>query len=158
MGALDFLKEFEGRVLDAKSYKLLQRNYEMQEENNRLLKDKLENLECTVDELKEQNNKLSSENKRLLDTVRQFEERRKYKIHEGIAFKVNEDGHIESTPYCPNCHFVMSHQGGIPLYKCPKCEYVIRSNKMADVLASELNSQKSNHTDRANMSSYTETI
>jgi hypothetical protein len=146
MGALDFLKEFEGRALDAASYKLLQRNYEMQEENNRLLKDKLESLEGTVAELREQNNKLSVENGRLLETVGQFEEERKYKIHKGIAFKVTEDGHVGPTPYCPNCHLVMSNPG-IAVYKCPKCEYIVKSGTMADVLARDLNSQNDNQPD-----------
>ena len=45
MGTLDFLKEFENRAIDAASYKLLKRNFEMQEENNRLLKEKIELLE-----------------------------------------------------------------------------------------------------------------
>jgi len=153
MGALDFLKEFEGRALDAASYKLLQRNYEMHEDNNRLLKDKVKSLEGTVAELREQNNKLSLENIQLSEIVRQFEEQRKYKIHEGIAFKVKEDDHVESTPYCPNCHSVMNSTTGVPIYKCSKCQYVVRSKSGADVLASELNSQRSNQTDRSNMKS-----
>jgi len=144
MGALDFLKEFEGRALDAASYKLLQRNYEMQEQNNQLLKDKVDSLEGTLAELREHNNKLLLENERLLEKVRQFEEERKYKIYENIAFKLDEHGFVEPTPYCPNCHSVMSHTSGVPIYKCPKCDYVIRSRSGADALARELNSQKSN--------------
>jgi len=144
MGALDFLKEFEGRALDAASYKLLQRNYEMQEENNRLLKDKVGSLESSIAELREQNNNLSVEKRKLSETVRRFEEERKYKIYKDIAFKVNEDGRVAPTPYCPNCYSVMSHAGGVPIYKCPKCNYVIRSRSGADTLARELNSHKSN--------------
>jgi hypothetical protein len=40
MGALDYLKEFKGKVLDASSYQLLERNYELQEENNKQLKER----------------------------------------------------------------------------------------------------------------------
>jgi regulator of replication initiation timing len=147
MGALDFLKEFEGRALDAASYKLLQRNYEMQEENNRLLKDKVDSLESTVSELRKQNDKLSLENSKLSEIVRQFEEKMKFKIREGIAFKINKDGHAEPTPYCPNCHLAMSHTSSLPLYKCPKCEYIVQSKRSADALACELNSQNSTETD-----------
>ncbi len=147
MGALDFLKEFEGRALDAASYKLLQRNYEMQEENNRLLKDKVESLDGTVAELRERNDKLSLENGRLSEIVRQFEEQRKYKNYEGIAFKVNEDGYVEPTPYCPNCHLVMSSTSGVPIYKCPKCRYAVGSKTRADVLARKLNSQNANQSE-----------
>jgi ribosomal protein S27AE len=147
MGTLDFLKAFEGRVLDAASYGLLQRNYEMQEENNRILKDKVASLEGTVAGLKERNNKLSLENEELSKVVRQFEEGRKYKIYEGIAFKVKKDGCVEPTPYCPNCHSIMNHTTVLPIYKCAKCEYIIRSKSTADDLAHKLNSQKSIETD-----------
>jgi ribosomal protein S27AE len=153
MGALDFLKEFEGRALDAASYKLLQRNYEMQEENNRLLKDKVERLAGAVADLREQNKKLSEENGRLSEKVMQSEQDKKYKIWEGIAFKLNKDGPVESTPYCPNCHSAMSHHSGLPSYICPKCKYTVRTRTSADVLAREINSHKSNQTDRTNMKS-----
>lgn len=141
MGTLDYLKEFEGRVLDAASYKSLLRNYELQEENNRLLKDKIEHLENEVSTLRERNERLTAENKNLLEKVKEFEAREKYKIHKGIAFKVNQDGSVEPTPYCPNCRLTMS-DAGIGIYQCPKCKYVARPKITADVLAQQLNSER----------------
>ena len=137
MGALDYLKEFEGRVLDAKSYQSLRRNFELQEENHQLLNDKIKHLENEVLTLRQQNEHLTTENKDLLDKVNGFEEREKYKINKGIAFKVNQDGGVEPTPYCPNCHLTMSY-AGITIYKCPKCGYLAKPNRNASVLAVEL--------------------
>ena len=42
--ALEFLKEFENRAIDAATYKLLERNFQLQEDNNRLYRDKAELL------------------------------------------------------------------------------------------------------------------
>jgi tRNA(Ile2) C34 agmatinyltransferase TiaS len=140
MGALDYLKELEGRVLDAKSYQLLRRNYELQEENNQHLNDKIKHLESEVSILRERNEQLTAESKDLLKKVKEFEAREKYKIHKGIAFKVNQDGSVEPTPYCPNCNLTMS-DAGIGIYKCPKCGYVASPMLRADVLAQQLNSQ-----------------
>lgn len=141
MGALDYLKELEGRVLDAKSYQLLRRNYELQEENNQLLNDKIKHLENEVSKLREQNEQLTAENKDLLEKVKEFEAREEYKIHKGIAFKINRDGGVEPTPYCPNCRLTMS-DAGIGIYQCPKCKYVARPKIRADVLAQQLKSDR----------------
>ena len=40
MGALDFLKDFQGKVVDAATYQLLERNFQMQTERNQLLSEK----------------------------------------------------------------------------------------------------------------------
>lgn len=141
MGALDYLKELEGRVLDAKSYQLLRRNYELQEENNRLLNEKIKHLENEDSTLRKRNEQLTAENKNLLEKVKESEAREKYKIHMGIAFKANQDGGFEPTPYCPNCSLTMS-DAGIGVYKCPKCGYVAKPRIKADVLAQQLNSRR----------------
>jgi predicted nuclease with TOPRIM domain len=137
MGALDYLKEFEGRVLDAKSYQLLRRNYELQEENNGLLNDKIKHLENEVSTLRQRNEQLIVENKNLMKKVSGFEEKEKYKNHEGISFKINQDGTVEPLPLCPNCRLAISDTG-VGIYKCSKCGYVARPNKVAHVLVSEL--------------------
>lgn len=139
MGTLDYLKEFEGRVLDAASYKSLLRNYELQEENNRLLKDKIEHLENELSILRGQNIQLSTENKGLSDKVKEFELKEHFKIHKGIFFKLNQNGKYDPTPYCPNCQHVMSNTG-IGVYKCFNCEYLVKSKLNADTLADQLNS------------------
>ena len=45
MGTLDFLKGVKDHVIDAATYDLLQRTYELQEENNHQLKEKVAFLE-----------------------------------------------------------------------------------------------------------------
>ena len=139
MGALDYLKEFEGRVLDAKSYQSLRRNFELQEENHQLLNDKIKHLEDEVSKLRQLNEQLTAENKDLLDKVNGFEKREKYKIHKGVAFKVNQDNEVEPLPCCPRCFLAMS-DAGIGAFKCPECEYVVQPKILAHILANELTS------------------
>jgi hypothetical protein len=102
MGALDFLKELEGRTLDAASFKLLQRNYEMQEENNRLLKEKVLILESHISDLKIKVNEISNENLKLKEENRILNEKislaiEKPQLKNGLYY-FNEDG-----PYCTSC-------------------------------------------------------
>jgi len=134
MGITDVLTGLKNKVLDAATYELLRRNFELLEENNSQLKEKVE-LQ------KEENEQLTVENKNLLEKVREFEAREKYEIHKGIAFKANQDGVFYPTPYCPNCSLTMS-DAGIGIYKCPKCGYVARPKIKADVLAQQLNSSR----------------
>jgi len=137
MGALDYLKEFEGRVLDAKSYQSLRRNFELQEENHQLLNDKIKHLEDEVSTLRQRNEQLTAENKDLQGKVEDFEKKEKYKTYKGVTFKVNQDSEVEPIPYCPNCQLAMSDVG-TGVFKCPKCGYVARPKIIADVLAREL--------------------
>lgn len=140
MGALDFLKEFEGRVLDAASYQLLRRNYELQEENNRQLKEKADRLETEIAALQNRTKELSAQNQQLREKLSRLEEEAHFELHEGIAFKRDGDGQIQPTPYCPNCHVVMSTPG-ICVYKCQKCDYVVKAKVRADVLATQIKSK-----------------
>lgn len=112
MGTLDFLKAFEGRAIDAVSYKLLQRNFEMQEENNLLLKERCELLQEKVQNLTARVGDLERENIALSKAVAKDE----FGIHEGFAFRRRPDGTFDETPYCPNCHSVMGTVGGEDLY------------------------------------------
>lgn len=139
MGALDYLKEFEGKVLDAKNHQFLRRNFELQEENHQLLNDKIKHLENEVPTLRQRNEQLTAENKDLLDKVKDFEEKEKYKIYRGVAFKVSQDSEVEPIAYCPNCYLAMSDMG-IGIFKCPKCEYIARPKRVVSVLAKELTS------------------
>ena len=138
MGALDFLKEVEGRVLDAATYQSLQRNYELQEENNRQLKEKVERLECDKAALKDQVDRLSRENAEHEMKITSMNEELKFVTHEGFAFKRRQEGGFETTGYCPNCKVVMSNPS-LRTYQCPKCKYFIKCKIIPDALARQLN-------------------
>jgi len=140
MGALDFLKEFEGRALDAASYQLLRRNYELQEENNRQLKEKIEWLQDRLVGLKEQVKDLQAENKELSSKLDRQLVKKQFVIHQGFAFKRKPDGRFDPTGYCPNCNVVMSNMSP-QSYQCPECKYIARCKTGPDVLALQLNAK-----------------
>jgi len=140
MGALDFLKEFEGRVLDAASYQLLQRNYELQEENNNQLKEKVERLESDNVALRQQVDEALKENKKIEEKLANLAKEDQFSIYKGFAFKRGEDGKFEPTGYCPNCYLVMS-KATSHSFLCPKCSYVNRCVTPPEVLANQLNAK-----------------
>ena len=140
MGALDFLKEFEGRVLDAAGYQLLQRNYELQEENNCQLKEKVKRLEGDNVALRQQVDKVSAENEVLKEKLANFVTEDQFVTHEGFALKRGENGKFEPTGYCPNCKSVMSNVGA-RIYKCPKCTYTFQCRVIPRALATQLNAK-----------------
>jgi hypothetical protein len=140
MGTLDFLKEFEGRVLDAASYQLLQRNYELQEENNRQLKEKVGWLEKENSALREQANKVLAENDKFKQKLSEQKIEEQFTTYEGFAFKQNTDGKYEPTGYCPNCKVVMSNSIRL-IYVCPKCGYNRKCQIKPEYLAKQLNAK-----------------
>jgi hypothetical protein len=146
MGALDFLKEFEGRALDAATYKLLQRNYELQEENNKQLKEKVERLEKDNTVLQKQIDELTTENRELQNKLAECATQNEFVIKGGFAFKIGRDGKFEDTTYCPNCYSVMGYLLDTT-YECPKCKYLLNSHFFPEVLAQELNSQQEKKTE-----------
>ncbi len=102
MGTLDYLKELEGRILDAASYKRLQRNYEMQEENIKQLKDRIESLESQNSDHRAKNDEISRENIKLKEENRILKEQ----ISLDIQKPQLKDGHYyfsEDGPYCTAC-------------------------------------------------------
>lgn len=140
MGALDFLKEFEGRVLDAATYQLLKRNYELQEENNRQLKETVERLKERLESSESEVDLLREENGRLTQRLAEQTTEDQFAIHGGFAFKRNATGEYDPTGYCPTCKVVM----GNPIrskYQCSKCEYLTTSRTRPDVLAQQLNAK-----------------
>ncbi len=140
MGALDFLKEFEGRVLDVASYQLLQRNYELQEENNNQLKEKVGRLESDNATLQKQLDEALDENKELKEKLDNLAKEDNFSINDSLAFKRGQDGKFEPTGYCPNCHSVVSKLG-LRVYKCPKCKSPHRTRFTLEVLAQQLNAK-----------------
>ncbi|HAS82204.1 MAG TPA: hypothetical protein DCS43_05895 [Verrucomicrobia bacterium] len=49
MGATDFLKGIQGKVVDAATYQLLERNFQLQAEHNHLLSEKADLLQQKLD-------------------------------------------------------------------------------------------------------------
>ncbi len=139
MGALDFLKEFENRTIDAATYKLLERNFQMQEDNNRLLKEKAELLQEENAKLKEEAQVLSHDLGVLREMVSQATKAYEYVNKDGIAYLRQSDGSFEETAYCPNCHTIM----GSPMrkiYTCSKCKHVQHVQTLPEIVARELSS------------------
>ena len=141
MGALDFLKEFEGRALDAASYQLLQRNYEMQEENSRLLRDKVQLLESKIKDYSTRLQHLTNENDALRSKVDNLTVEAEYDVFNAIALKRKSDGTFEETAYCPNCKIVMGNLME-STYQCSKCKHLTESNISPREIAKHLSSKK----------------
>lgn len=137
MGALDFLKDVKGTVIDAATYGLLERNFQLQDDNNRLLKDKIEMLQAQHDRLKIDNERLAAE----VEELQTYAQAANFVIEKGIAFKRRPDGTFELEPYCPNCRVVMSNPG-YTNYVCPKCEYHKFTDVLAEKIAKQLNNQR----------------
>ncbi|MFC1452594.1 hypothetical protein ACFLSJ_04530 [Verrucomicrobiota bacterium] len=138
MGALDFLKEFEGRAIDAASYNLLQRNFELQESNASLLKDKVGLLEKRLAEAEAELSALREENQDLRSRADSVARETAFHVAEGIAFRRGPDGKLDPQPYCPSCYTPM----GNPMrrkYVCPSCQYIKNSGWLAEELAEHLN-------------------
>ncbi len=140
MGALDFLKDFRDRAIDAASYKLLERNFQMQEENNRLLKDKAELLQEENLKLKAESSSLHAKVQALTERLSDAEKASEYRTEDGIAFRRTADGSFEETPYCPNCRTVMGNAIRL-VYTCSKCGYNKKVRVLPEVVARRLNSQ-----------------
>jgi len=138
MGTLDFLKEFEGRAIDAASYKLLQRNFELQESNTSLLKDKVDILEKRLVETEAELTTMRKENMKLRNQIDSTSREDGFKVFEGIAFRRAFDGQFDSQPYCPCCHTPMSNTMR-KVYNCPSCSYMKKSRLIAECLAEQLN-------------------
>lgn len=140
MGALDFLKAFENRAIDAAAYGLLERNFELQEDNSRLLKEKVGLLQEENSRLKAENQSLICELRTLREKVSKAAEACKYVTKDGIAFRRKDEGSFEETPFCPNCHSVLGttkHR----VFDCPKCKYACQVQVLPDVVARDLNSR-----------------
>jgi len=140
MGALDFLKEFENRAIDAATYKLLERNFQMQEDNNRLLKEKAELLQEENIKLKTEVQALSRELGALREKVSLATEACEYVNKDGIAYRRKSDGSFEETAFCPNCHIVM----GSPMrrvFACSKCKHVQKVQMLPEDVARQLSSE-----------------
>ena len=140
MGALDFLKEFENRAIDAATYKLLERNFEMQEANNRLYREKAELLSEELALVKADNESLHAKLAELNETLSRNTRTANFKTYDGIAFHKRSDGKYEETPYCPNCHRVMGKLTR-KSYQCSSCQYLTQVQLVPESAAQHLNAQ-----------------
>ncbi len=125
MGTFDFLKELQGKVLDAATYQLLERNFKMQSENNRLLQENNDLLQQRIESLVQEIEQLKDENKRLRQEQLNTNSDLFYEI-EGLIWKKRSEGGYESKPRCPICsNRPTLHQfppGGKMHWCCSSCD------------------------------------
>ncbi len=124
MGALDFLKDIQGKVIDSDTYQLLERNFQMRAENNQILSEKVNLLQQTVDSQKKRIAELEEDNanlKGLLDGIKRDEE---FRIYKGMALKKKSNGKFSEQPYCPNCNSVMGIIEGF-IATCEACGHAL---------------------------------
>lgn len=141
MGITDILTGLKNKVLDAATYELLRRNFELLEENNLQLKDKVEFQKEEIAKLKAENLSLAEKLGELHAELDMQHVEDEFVIHKGFAFKQNPDGKYEPTGYCPTCKVVMS-KTSLRTYQCPKCKYLIsRCELIPEALARQLNSE-----------------
>lgn len=134
MGTLDFLKGVKGHIIDAATYDLLQRTYELQEENNHQLKEQVAFLKEKTDALTKENTSLADKVEKLSVLVRDDD----FTISEGLAFRKGPDGKFAPEAYCPTCFVIMSDPFG-PSLICQKCRYETRPNYYPSIIVERLN-------------------
>jgi hypothetical protein len=119
----DILTGLKNKVLDAATYDSLRRNFELLEDNNQQLKERvgLPKEECEL--LKAENVRLTEEVTSLRAQTELAKKREEFVEKGGLAFQKNPDGTLQNTPYCPECHTRISKLGP-RVYACPKCEYM----------------------------------
>lgn len=134
MAALDYLKEFENRALDAATYGLLKRNFELLESNNRILTEQVGLLEKDNARLTTENDSLKEEIAELEAKLEEFSPADEANVIErGIAFHRKPDGSFDETPYCPSCDAVLSNPvSGV--YVCSDCKYSKSDVDAADIV------------------------
>ncbi len=135
MGTMDFLKDIKGKVIDAATYELLERNFEMQAANNdllteknALLEDKIKTLEDNIQNLKGQLREAKAGGVPAGESV----------FYEGFVFK-KQDGEYSEVPFCPNCGGIMGMQDQKRTFLCPGCTYSHRTQTLPSALVGELN-------------------
>lgn len=124
MGALDFLKDIQGKVVDAATYQLLERNFQLQADNNRLLGEKAELLQQTVQTQAQRLSQLEKDNADLRRQVAAGQKAEEFRTYKSMAFKKKPSGKYSEEPYCPHCHKLMSVMEGF-IVSCRPCHHTI---------------------------------
>jgi phage-related minor tail protein len=134
MGALDFLKGIQGKVIDSATYQLLERNFQMQADNNQLLAEKASLLQQAADSQKQRIADLEDENSRLRQQLNALKTNEEFQIYKGMAFKKMPNGKTSEQPYCPNCHCVMGVVED-SIVSCSKCKHALTldNEKLQDI-------------------------
>ena len=122
MGIVDVLTGLKNKVLDAATYELLRRNFELLEENNTQLKDKVEFQKEEIAKLKTENLRLIEKWAGLQAELDMLKEEAEFVMYEGLAFKKNAVGGVNSQPYCPKCHDLLSTINNT-VFVCKPCDY-----------------------------------
>jgi len=124
MSATDFLKNIQGKVVDAATYQLLERNFQLQANHNKLLSKEADFLQKRVDSQAERIAQLEKENEDLRRQVDASQKAEEFRTHKAIAFKKKANGKYSDEPYCPHCHKLMSVMEGF-LMSCETCQHII---------------------------------
>lgn len=117
MGALDFLKDLQGKVVDAATYQLLERNFQMQTKNNVLLREKNKLLQDKIAKLTTRLKELEAR----LSYLPPKPDADEFVELDGVFFKKINDK-FSTTPYCLKCHKILSNPRG-RLFVCQACKY-----------------------------------
>ena len=136
MGALDFLRDIQGKVIDAATYQLLERNFQLQADNNKLLAEKAELLQQTVEM---QARLLAQLEKQNVDLRRKAEAGQKaadFRTYKSMAFKKKPSGKYSDEPYCPQCHKLMSVVNGF-IVSCRPCHHTVtlQNERLSEIAA-----------------------
>ena len=137
MGMLDVLGGLKNKVLDAATYELLRRNFELLEENNAQLKDKVEFQKKEIDKLRSENLRLSGDIGGLAAELDILKAKTTFIVREGVAFRKDIAGKVEPEPYCPKCHEVLSTVDH-SIYMCGSCPYTIHLRRRLEEIAETL--------------------
>lgn len=124
MEFLDLIGELQGKVVDAATCRLLQRNVEMLVHSNRLLEESNRMLKEQLEDRQEGgggDRQKSVAPREAAGPTRPVSEVVEYTELEGVLF-ARRDGDYSALPHCPSCQSRMSHPGG-RTFICRKCGY-----------------------------------
>ncbi len=141
MGIADILTGLKDKVLDAATYDLLKRNFELLEENYQQLTNKLEFQKQEIGKLKEENLSLWGKNGERHAELDISKAEQTFFIVDGLAFRKDITGKVEPEPYCPKCCETMSTVDHI-IYICDSCPYTISIKRKLSELIAELSNQE----------------
>lgn len=141
MGIVDALTGLKNKVLDAATYELLRRNFELLEENNTQLKDKLEFQKEEIAKLKTENQRLMERWVGLQAELDMLKEAEEFVAYQGLTFKKNAVGGVDSQPYCPKCHNLLSTVNN-SVFVCNPCDYTTSVYEHPVDIAEKLSTQK----------------
>jgi len=141
IGMLDVLAGLKNRVLDAATYELLRRNFELLDENNAQLKDKVEFQKEEIARLKAENLRLHGDVDGLSAELDMRRAETTFIVREGVAFRKDLAGKIQTEPYCPKCHEILSTVDH-SIYMCGSCPYTIHLRRSIEVIAKSLEEER----------------